>query len=73
MNQLNDDAAHAPAPPAGETTQNPGDSSAPVAADTPRASHDTPPPKALLDFMVQDWAKGPTAPAEKQFDAANMD
>ena len=70
MNQLNDDAAHAPAPQASETTQNPGDSSAPGAADAPRASHDTPPPKALLDFMVQDWAEAPTPPVEPLEDHA---
>ncbi len=54
MNQLNDDAAHAPVTQASETPQNPGDSP------TPPASHDLPPPKALLEFMVTEWAPAPT-------------
>ena len=61
MNQLNDDAAHAPAVHATETPQNSADPGAPAA---PPASHDTPPPKALLDFMVQDWGPGPAAPSD---------
>ncbi len=72
MNQLNDDAAHAPAPQAGETTQNTGVLSENSAVAAPRASHDTPPPKALLDFMVKDWAKGPTAPIEPIQDQATF-
>ena len=61
MNQLNDDASPAPAVQAAETPQNSGDL---AAAAVPPASHDTPPPKALLDFMVQDWGPGPAAPRE---------
>jgi Xaa-Pro aminopeptidase len=61
MNQLNDEAAHAPSPAISETPQISGDSGVQAA---PPASHDTPPPQALLDFMVKDWAAGPAAPIE---------
>jgi Xaa-Pro aminopeptidase len=60
MNQLNDDDAHAPAAHATETPQNPAD---PGAAVAPPASHDSPPPQALLDFMVQDWGAAKAAKA----------
>jgi len=58
MNQPNDDAAHAPVTQAGEAPHPPGDPGAPVA---PPASHDTPPPKALLEFMVTEWATAKAA------------
>ena len=61
MNQLNDDAAHAPAAHAAETPSTPADPGAPTA---PPASHDTPPPKALLDFMVQEWGAAPVSPSD---------
>ncbi len=56
MNQPNDDAA--PAMHTAEMPQNSGDPAAPA------ASHDTPPPKALLEFMVQDWGPGAAPPSK---------
>ncbi len=61
MNQLDDDASHAPIPPAGESPQT---AAAPVDSGTPATPaapppHD-PPPKALLEFMVTAWAPAPT-------------
>lgn len=64
MNQLDDSPATAPIAQASETPQSSGDPGAPGAPVAAPASHDTPPPKALLDFMVKDWARGPTAPTE---------
>jgi Xaa-Pro aminopeptidase len=70
MNQLNDESVAAPSAPAAETPQISADPGAPAA---PPASHDSPPPKALLDFMVTEWGAGPTAPSDPVTNAADFE
>src|SRR6478609_5950917 len=56
MNDLNDDGAHAPATSVFEAPEKSADRGASPTPLSLPASHDTPTPNALLEFMVQDWA-----------------